>query len=386
MEHDDREEQFPVFDQRIGENQHVTELAPVATPLLPLAPGISADQDPYRVYLDCLDSNESKRTMGACLDRIVEIIYEEEAGQPLPQGMKVSGAGREWWRLRYKHTVRIRSLLIAKGWSAAHVNKHIYALRRVLEECWNLGLMSSEEHQRAAKIKAVKAQREPAGRDVHEDELLAMIRVCVLGDGPAAVRNAALVAVLHATGIRREEAARAQIPDYDPGSRSLRVIGKGNKQRLTFINPTAVPRLDAWLALLATRNGALFRPIDKWGNINARTMKPRAIGAIIDRVRTQAGLARLGPHDIRRTFTGDLLDAGVDLSTAQKLLGHSSPNTTSRYDRREERTLRDAADRIQLPSPESPLPTTTGARREPTESLDGHLRRERQPGAGHRDP
>jgi site-specific recombinase XerD len=356
----DREGQFPVFDLHIGEVADLRQLAADVGPLLAEFPGIATSKDPYRVYLDCLDSPESKRTMGACLDRIAQIIYEEEAGQPLPHDMKISGAGRTWWRLRYEHTARIRKLLIAKGWSAGHTNKHIFALRRVLEECWNLGLMSAEERLRAANIKIVKAERRPAGRDLEDKELAAMVRVCQDSDGPAAVRDAALVAVLHATGIRRQEAAQASIENYTPGPRSLTVIGKGNKERITFINPTAVPLLDRWLQLLDARTGPLFRPIDRWHNISPGSMQPRAIGAIVERIRSKAGLRPLGPHDMRRTFVGDLLDSGVDLSTAQKLAGHSSPATTARYDRREDEVLRQAADKIRLPSAEAlrdePLP------------------------------
>ncbi|SDG73919.1 YCII-related domain-containing protein [Sinosporangium album] len=61
--------------------------------------------------------------------------------------------------------------------------------------------------------------------------------------------------------------------------------------------------------------------------------------------------ARRTPHDFRRTFIGELLDAGVDLATAQVLVGHSSPATTARYDRRPERRRREAVDRLRLPDP-----------------------------------
>ena len=55
------------------------------------------------------------------------------------------------------------------------------------------------------------------------------------------------------------------------------------------------------------------------------------------------------PHDLRRTFAGEMLDAGVDLVTVQKLMGHASPVTTSRYDRRDEQTKMDAATKIHFP-------------------------------------
>ena len=65
--------------------------------------------------------------------------------------------------------------------------------------------------------------------------------------------------------------------------------------------------------------------------------------------REEAGLKPFSPHDLRRTFAGDLLDAGVDLSTVQDLMGHANPATTKVYDRRDDRRKREAAARVRVP-------------------------------------
>jgi len=326
-------------------------LAAVETPLLALVPEIALTGDPYRIYLDSLDSETSRATMRGCLDKIARMILEQES-EPLPHDLDVTGECRAWWILRYPHTTRIRANLIADdhGWSYSYINKHLVALRRILKECWRLGLMTAEEYQRATDLPSLSGSREQTGRSIHEDELVAILRACAAEVGPAGVRNAAVVAVLRSTGMRRAEAANALIERYDPGERSLRIIGKRNKERKVFIVPTAVPTLDRWLSLLGARKGPIFRSIDKWGNIGQRGMTPTAIGDIVEKVQTAAGVPPLDPHDFRRTYAGDLLDAGVDLATVQKLMGHASPVTTARYDRRPERTLRDASDRLSLPS------------------------------------
>ena len=312
---------------------------------------------PYRVYLDTLDSAHSRRTMRGCLDRIARLVHPGAT----------TGAGQPWWQLRYEHTVRIRTLLREGAGardeappSPATVNKHLVALRRVLRECWRLGLMTAEDFERAVDLRSVEAVRLPRGHHVPVDALSAALAGCDADPSPAGRRDGALLAVLYTTGARRAEIAALALPDYDPAERSLRVRGKGNKQRAVYVTAAAATRLDAWIAARGRTPGALFPPINKSGRCGRRTAAGRtelahasgqAVAAIVARRLAAAGALGHTPHDFRRTFIGDLLDAGVDLATAQHLVGHASPATTARYDRRPDRRRRDAVDRRRLPQP-----------------------------------
>ncbi|HEY7485038.1 MAG TPA: tyrosine-type recombinase/integrase [Streptosporangiaceae bacterium] len=322
-------------------------------------PPVSYDPErcPYRVYLDTLDSVNSRRTMRGCLDRVAMLIKP---------GAR-TGAGQPWWLLRYEHTVRIRTLLRQGAGtrdgappSAATVNKHLVALRRVLRECWRLGLMSAEDYERAVDLRSVEAVRLPRGRHVPGRSLGAALAACDADPSPAGRRDGALLAVLYTTGARRAEIAGLTLADYDGSERSLRVRGKGNKERTVYVTEEAADRLDAWVAARGRTPGALFPPINKGGRCARRVVAGRsdlahptgqAIAGILARRLAAAGAAGHTPHDFRRTFIGDLLDAGVDLATAQQLVGHASPATTARYDRRPDRQRRAAVDRLRLPQP-----------------------------------
>jgi site-specific recombinase XerD len=333
----------------------MTEIEP-AIPGLPsaLAPVRRKDESPYWVYLARF-AGESRRTMHGCLNRIAAIILQ------VPFAPPDSGAQIPWEQIRYPHVVLLRTEFIERWESPSHVNKHLSALRGILKECWRLGLMSAEDYQRACDVANVKGHREAAGRSIHSDEISALLAACLADESiPHGTRDAALVAVLQSTGLRRAEAATALIERYDHGERTLRVIGKGDKERTVYIHETAVPYLDRWLVAVGERRGPLFRSIDRWRNIHADPLSARAIGYLLNERRGQAGLPRLSTHDFRRTFIGDFIDAGGDLVQAQKLAGHASATTTASYDRRPGRALRTAVDRLSLPSPDE---LTTGGER-----------------------
>lgn len=304
----------------------------------------TAEADPYRSYLEALPSPESQRTMRGCLDRIARL----QTGDPA-----ATGAGQPWHLLRYQHTAAIRAAMTKQGWSAAYINKHLVALRRVLKEAWRLGRMTAEQYQQATDLPPITGHRLPTGTHIPKEVLGAVLAGCDDEGTVAGYRDAALIATLYSTGCRRAEVARLTMADYDPADRSLTVVGKGRKQRRVYLTSSAVTRLHRWLARRGRAAGALFAPVGKTGNIRLRDGRPahmtgQAIADILARRGEYAGVGHFTPHDVRRTFIGDLLDAGVDLATTQQLVGHSSPDTTARYDRRPDARRREAVDRLDL--------------------------------------
>lgn len=109
----------------------------------------------------------------------------------------------------------------------------------------------------------------------------------------------------------------------------------------------AAMALADWLAVRGEAEGPLF-----WGlgnrNQNGR-LTDQAIYNMLRKRAKEAGVKNLSPHDFRRTFVGDLLDAGADIATVQRMAGHASPTTTSRYDRRGQQAKHKAAALLHIP-------------------------------------
>lgn len=320
-------------------------LLSASTDLIP-ATHIPADRNPALVYLASLAAG-SRRTMRQALDTIASLLTTGGCDHiTLP-----------WGALRFQHTQAIRSAL-QERYEAATANKMLSALRQTLRTAWNLGYLSAEEYQRAINFKAVTGEKPEAavGRALKFGEWIGLFAVCAADDSPAGVRDAALIALFKIAGLRRAEMAALNLEDYDQANHNLTIHGKRNKTRVVPIEDAgALAALADWLYLLfngGTRqsmSGPLFTRILKGGAITTERLTDQGIYHILDTRRQAARIAPFTPHDLRRTFAGDLLDAGIDISTVQKLMGHANANTTSGYDRRGERAKRDAVRKLHVP-------------------------------------
>ncbi len=209
--------------------------------------------------------------------------------------------------------------------------------------------MSAEDYHLAVSVENVKGKSLPAGRSIASGELAALIEVCAADWGVAGARDAAIIALLYSCGLRREELVVLELNDYDPEMGKLKVRGKRNKERLAYVVSGAAEALADWLVIRDEWPGPLFVPIRRGGHIQKRWLTTQGVYHILQARAEQAGVQKLSPHDFRRTFVGDLLDAGADIATVQKLAGHANVTTTARYDRRPEAVKRRAAEMLHVP-------------------------------------
>lgn len=296
------------------------------------------DRNPAAVYLAGL-AQGSRRTMREALDTIARVLTGEADALAL-----------NWAALRFQHTAAIRSQL-AERYAPATANRMIAALRGVLKAAWRLSLMSAEDYQRAADVRGVAGSTLPAGRALTAGEIAALLDACAADDSPAGVRDGAIIALLRAGGLRRAELCALTLADYNPEAGTLIVNGKGQKQReVPIANGTAEAVAD-WLSIRGAEPGPLFCRINKGGRLlpSQQKIDSKSIYVMLQKRAEQAGIANLSPHDFRRTFVSDLLDAGADISTVQRLAGHANVTTTARYDRRGEVAKRKAVELLHVP-------------------------------------
>jgi integrase len=321
----------------MGDDAGANELREVGSAALSAVAAVHAvHTDPTVAYLASL-SPKGRTTM-------VERLRAVAALLDVPYAQIV------WHELRFQHVDAIRQRLLEAGRSPATVNLTLAAFRGIARYARNLGLMTAEEHDRIRDVKAAKGSRLPAGRAVLAGELGALVAACAADRTPAGVRDAAIFAVLYIGGIRRSELAGLDVADWTPEPPTLRIRhGKGDKERLVPLVGAAARALNAWLRVRGARPGGLFLAITRHHTIVGTGMTSHAVYNVLGKRQREAGVAKLSPHDFRRTFVGDLLDAGVDLSTVQQLAGHASVATTARYDRRGEATKRRAVEVLHFP-------------------------------------
>lgn len=165
----------------------------------------------------------------------------------------------------------------------------------------------------------------PAGDDTPE----------VIGDQVAtalALRDSAIMELLYATGVRVSELCGLDVDDIDDGRRTIRVLGKGGKERVVPVGVPAARAVDRWrsagrLALVTGESGpALFL------GARGRRLDPRTARRVVHaRIAAVGSVPDTGPHGLRHTTATHLLEGGADLRSVQELLGHASLATTQIY-------------------------------------------------------
>lgn len=139
-------------------------------------------------------------------------------------------------------------------------------------------------------------------------------------------RNKMIIEILYATGVRVSELCSIKVKDIDFAGRSIKVLGKGRKERIVYFG---IPCLNAIKTYMSYNNfTSEYLILNKDGN----QLSVRSIQKIVDNVCTKACInSNVTPHTFRHTFATHLLNNGADIKSVGELLGHNSLNTTEIY-------------------------------------------------------
>ena len=225
---------------------------------------------------------------------------------------------------------QIRSFLAdlhRQGMNKASMGRKLSALRAFFRFCARMRLITALPTEGVGNPKTEK--RHPDLLNV--DQAFALLGPMDPPSSPAiAARDLCLAEILYGSGLRISEALSLDAGRLTAESETLRVLGKGGKERLAPLTDSAREALAAWLelrpALAPSGERALFV------GVRGSRLNRREAQRIIEALCIRAGLPQaLSPHGLRHSFATHLLEAGADLRSVQELMGHARLTTTQRY-------------------------------------------------------
>ena len=213
--------------------------------------------------------------------------------------------------------------LLHKSHKKSSIGRKLAAIRAFFKYLLRLGKVAKNPAELVATPK--KEKRVPFHLTI--DEVIALVEA-PRGAELLTLRDRVILETLYSCGIRVSELTGLNLADLDLEEGLVRVLGKGNKERIVPLGSYARQAITAYLALRGNP------PADAPLLLNARggRLTSRSVGRIVDKyILKLATVKKISPHTLRHTFATHLLEGGGDLRAIQELLGHASLSTTQKY-------------------------------------------------------
>ncbi len=229
-------------------------------------------------------------------------------------------------RVDYRRFRRYLAELNAAGYVTKTAARRLSAVRTFYKYLNIVGACSTNPASAAASPKI----RRDLPRKTSDSDISVLLEVCE--DNVVGLRDRAFLELLYASGARIAEAARLKTGDVDFSSASVRLFGKGSKERIVPLYEVALDAIQDYMRngrpklMIAGTTDALFL------STRGKAMSADSLRRVFKRRAAQAGLdPSLHPHDMRHAFATDLVEGGADLRSVQEMLGHASLSTTQVY-------------------------------------------------------
>jgi integrase len=299
-----------------------------------------------KAYLRSQLSPRSRQNAADALRRLARLMLRTLDADP---------AQIPWPAIGFEQATTIRAALYemtsAGAITPGTANLTLSHLRGLIRTMYAMRLVTADQHElvHSGALKSIRGTRQSRGRALSPSEERALREAARgLGGYQGAMLDTAIVLAVGGA-LRREEVARLTVEGLSPGF--LQVVGKGNKEKRMPVDAQMQTVIDAWLeerARLDPSHGGLFvspqRPdwtLSAWSFWSlVRNASHRAFGDLNPCAKEcRCFKIVTGPHDFRRTFATRFLEQHGDIRELQVLMGHASPETTARYDKRAEEEL-----------------------------------------------
>lgn len=222
--------------------------------------------------------------------------------------------------------------LQTKGAARSSITRRVVSIRAFTYWAAKNGWIPSDI---GGDLVAPKPQRHlPEVLDIESARLaLKALEARAAEEGSAeAIRDLAIVEVLYGSGIRVSELTGLDLGDVDRERMTIRVIGKGNKERVVPIGGPALRALDRWITVGRSQLFSDVSGAALFLGSRGKRIDQRVVRSIVYQSMSALGTnQKFGPHGLRHSAATHLLEGGADLRTVQELLGHSSLATTQIY-------------------------------------------------------
>ena len=227
--------------------------------------------------------------------------------------------------IKPEHIRKMLSFLIDRGFSKLSISRKISAIKSYLTFLEKFNYSSDN----FSELITIPKKTRSLPKVMTEKEINQLIKHVEINTKKN-LRDDALIELLYSTGLRVTEVANLKIGDINFEKSEIKILGKGNKQRVVIFNNKSKEKIIKYLKndkrLISLNTGALFQ------NKYKQSLSPRSIQRLLKKYLNFSGInSKYSTHTLRHTFATHLLEGGADIKVIQQLLGHSSPETTKIY-------------------------------------------------------
>lgn len=291
--------------------------------------------NPAELYIKSLQSNNSKILMSSRLNVICKKITKKNHFEDV-----------DWSILNYELILDLLSNLKKEQKAPTTINSYLAAIKGVTKQAWKSKLIETDTYLWIKDIKDTTGSRVNKGRTLKTSEIIKLIKACQNNSKTIGKRDAAIIAISYGAGLRRDEAANLRLENYDKNNGTIKIIGKGNKERKNKLNRKIQALINDWINIRCKKTEYLFYQLKDEKHLTDKKLSGGNIYTMLKKRYLEAKIKKISPHDLRRTYATKLLEQGEDLFIVQELMGHTRIDTTKKYDRRSDKFKNKAAESL----------------------------------------